>query len=140
MRYIHMNPVKAKIVKHPLKYKFGSMAEYSVGEAQMVHLNALKKYWAQFPAFEEFEKFHQKQPTQIFYDIKTDIEKQQQEIALYYAEEMSFEKQLDNPIQIYEEKSIREEYIMRLMKILKVSRRKAERLCETIMRNKMGKK
>lgn len=98
------------------------------------------KYWAQFPAFEKFEKFDQKQSVQVFFDIKADMEKQQQEIAIHYAERMSFEKQLDDPVQIYEEKNIREEYIMKIMKILKVSRRKAERLCETVMRNKIVRK
>src|SRR5699024_7398762 len=35
MRYIHMNPVNANIVKNPLKYRFSSLKEYETEKNQI---------------------------------------------------------------------------------------------------------
>ena len=52
MRYIHLNPVKAGMVRRPERYKYSSMAEYMLEMPGIIHSNAIKKYTSTFTEYE----------------------------------------------------------------------------------------
>lgn len=133
LRYIHLNPVKARMVKKPEKYKYSSMAEYMTGMLGLLHENAIELYEQKFSSTEEFTKFHTEQQIGIFKDISSEIELQYREIALLLAKNMFREYQLPLLMQVFEEKKIRKEYIQRLKEILNISIKKANELCTTTM-------
>ena len=135
VRYIHMNPVKANMVNNPLKYKYGSMAEYMLEETRIIHSHALGKYREVFRDYEEFEIFHMKRHTQVFADLREEMEKQREEAAYVLAEEMFEHKQLKQILQVFEENQLREEYIDGLVSTLNISKHKATQLCMKTMNN-----
>ena len=60
MRYIHMNPVNANIVKYPLNYTYSSLKEYETEKSRIIHPKAIKIYKEKFSDFEEYLDFHNK--------------------------------------------------------------------------------
>src|SRR5699024_10924476 len=58
MRYIHMNPVNANIVKNTLKYRLSSLQEYETEQNQIVHPNAIHVYRSEFIDFQDYLEFH----------------------------------------------------------------------------------
>lgn len=133
LRYIHLNPVKAGMIKNIEKYKYSSWNEYKNEECQILHEKALLMYHKSFRDYKEFETFHKEREKQIYLDIEDDILSQKKCVAKIIAEDIFKEKQLSLISQVFEEKSIREEYISRLRDILKVSQKKAKELCNMIM-------
>lgn len=129
LRYIHLNPVKAQIVKRPELYKYSSMAEYVFHTPIMVHENALNVLKIRFSSEEEFIEFHHAKEMDVFSDVREEVSKQQEETAYFLAEELQRMKKLPLICQIVEEKAHREEYINQLMKKMKISKRKATKLC-----------
>ena len=133
VRYIHMNPVKAGMVKVPVRYKYGSMAEYMLETSNIIHPNALKKYGCDFIDYEEFEKFHTGFDTHVFADIREEMAEKRKEAAILIAEEIYKEYNLSILLQVFEEKEIQKVYISRLVKILKISKKMAQQLCNAVM-------
>lgn len=133
IRYIHMNPVKARMVKEPVRYKYGSMAEYMLETSIIIHPNALKKYECDFADYEKFEEFHKVRDTQVFADIREEVTEKRKEAALLIAEQVYKEYNLSVLLQVFEEKEIQKVYLSRLVKILKISKKMAQNLCDTIM-------
>lgn len=138
LRYIHMNPVKAKIVKNVAKYKYSSITEYISGNPMLISKNALKIGGDKFQKISEFLKYHDKNGKYVFDDVKVEIMMQQEEMALLIAETMQKEYKLPLLCQVIEEKATRDIFIKRIQEELKVSAKKSKELC-LITKNKIEK-
>lgn len=133
LRYIHLNPVKAGMLKIPVRYRYSSMGEYAAERTVLIHERALLFYKNTFRDFEEFKEFHKSREEVVFQDISDEVVLQQEEVAMSLAEDVFQEKNLSLLIQVFEEKSVRQEYIQRLKQRLKISNKKAKELCELTM-------
>ena len=131
-----MNPVKAKMIKDVSKYKYSSISEYISGNSVLICNNALKIVNDRFQKKSEFLKYHDKNGKYIFDDVKMEIMMQQEEMALLIASAMQEEYKLPLLCQVVEEKEMRDIFIKRLQKELKVSVRKSKELC-LVSKNKM---
>lgn len=129
IRYIHMNPVKAGIVKMPVRYKYSSMGEYQTGYSIFTCENAMKMYKDHFVDYSEFEKFHSYKQPQIFIDTIYEVEQQKIELAYNIAQKMVVEKNMTILNQVFEEKEYREEYTKLMQQILKISKKEAKEIC-----------
>ena len=137
--YIHLNPVKAGMVRRPERYKYSSMAEYMLEMPGIIHSNAIKKYTSTFTEYEEFEKFHGARDVQVFADIKEEMMAKQKDAALLIAEEICEERNLMTLLQVFEESELQDSYISRLVKTLKISKKIAKKLCNTLMNELQNK-
>lgn len=138
LRYIHMNPVKAKMIKNVEKYKYSSMPEYISGNSVLISKNALKVVESKFGEIQKFLKYHNKNINYVFDDVKIEIIMQQEEVALAIAEILQQEFELPLLCQVIEEKEVRDVFIKRIQEELKVSARRSKELC-LIMKNKIDK-
>ena len=131
LRYIHMNPVKAKMVKKVVRYKYSSMGEYFTETQGLICEKAFEMYKKHFKTYNDFEEFHEFSyiQNQIFQDITSEVEEQRIEVALNLAKELFSQKELLLLSQVFEEKENREEYIQQIRQTLKVSMRKARDIC-----------
>ncbi len=129
LRYIHLNPVKAQMIKTPERYKFSSMSEYLSGEPELIHAKAVSMYQKRFSDADAFREFHKQREIALILDTEEDLTWQQRDTAVLIAENMWHEKGLPVLEQVFEEKQVREEYIDRLREILGVSKQKAALLC-----------
>ena len=131
LRYIHMNPVKAKMVKKVVRYKYSSMGEYFTETQGLICEKAFEMYKKHFKTYNDFEEFHEFSyiQNQIFQDITCEVEEQRIEVALNLAKELFSQKELLLLSQVFEEKENREEYIQQIRQTLKVSMRKARDIC-----------
>ncbi len=139
MRYIHMNPVNANIVKNPLKYKFSSLKEYETEKNQIIHPKAIKVYKSEFTDFQEYFEFHQKGLKNVFIDVPEEVEAQQQKLALSILIQEAHLQSLESPKEIIEDYNLREKYKKKLQKELLISKRKTERLYRHVKRCIIGK-
>ncbi|MHB1407251.1 MAG: transposase [Desulfitobacteriaceae bacterium] len=55
-RYIHLNPVKAGIVEHPLEYRWSSCKEYFSGNSNLIKTDKTLAYFNQ-PQLERYREF-----------------------------------------------------------------------------------
>ena len=125
LRYIHMNPVKAGMVKQAADYKYSSIKEYFSEEKMLIHEDAIKFVRSRFEEFHIFEAFHQGRKYEVFQDIKEEIEQQRIDIAEMIALELFEKNGFDFCIQVFEEKAVREEYLKKIQQILNISCRKS---------------
>ncbi len=133
LRYIHLNPVKAGMVKTSTRYRYSSMSEYALEETVLVHEKAISLYKSAFRDFQEFIVFHKSREEIVFQDTADEIVLQQMEVALNLAKDICKERSLSLLMQVFEEKGAREEYIHRLKQTLKISQKKTKELYEMLM-------
>ena len=133
LRYIHMNPVKANMVKEPIRYRYSSLVEYKMDTPCMIHANALIRYKDNFNDYKQFETFHKERHLEIFADVREEVMSQKKEAATLIAEQVFEEHPLQLFIQVFEEKEVKKVYISRLVKILKISKKEAEKICNAIL-------
>ena len=133
MRYIHLNPVKAKMIKRPERYKYSSMSEYMLETSIVIHEKAIRLYKKCYLSFKEFEEFHKERQAEVFIDTADEVVLQRRELALIIAEDVFRDYNLSLLSQVFEEKRPCKEYIRRLKTILKISQKKAEKLCVETM-------
>ena len=128
VRYIHMNPVHANIVKTPLNYNFSSLKEYQTGKSRIIHPKAINFYRSEFTGFKEFLDFHTKTQKQIFIDIPEEVEIQLIKAALNLLDQEAYLQGVERPEEILENLEMRRQYKEKLQKELKISKAKSERL------------
>lgn len=133
MRYIHLNPVKAGMLKRPERYKYSSMSEYMTETAGLIHEKAIMLYKKCYSDFKEFDAFHKERQKDIFADTADEIKSQRREVALAIAEDVYRDYNLTLLSQVFEEKRPSEEYVRRLKKTLKLTHRNAKKLCVEMM-------
>lgn len=139
IRYVHMNPVNANIVKNPLKYRFSSLSEYQMEKDQILHPAAIKMYKEFFSDFEEYIHFHEKNDKNIFLDIPGEIEAQQKKVAMDILIQETYVRGLGSPKELLEEKELRRAYMTKIIQDLGISKTRAQRLYRIIKRGIIGK-
>lgn len=139
IRYIHMNPVNANLVKNPMKYKYSSIKEYEVEKEQIIHPKAISLYKETFSDFDEYLNFHDKNYKEIFLDTPEEIELQQQKIAMVILIQESHRLGVQSPKEVIERQELRDEYKRKVQSNLQVSKRKTERLYRNVKRCIIGK-
>lgn len=133
MRYIHLNPMKANMVKNMIRYKYSSIGELMAETPVIVSENVIAMYKKKFTDFQTFEEFHKLRTTEVFRDISSEMENQKLEVARTIAEELYETYALTLLNQVFEEKAVRVEYIRRLRKELKITEKRAKELCLNLM-------
>ena len=134
-----MNPVKANVVKNPLKYKFSSLKEYETEKNQIIHLRAIEVYKTEFMDLQDYLEFHNKGVQYVFIDTPDEVLFQQQERAVAIINQEAHLMGLETAKEIIEDIVLREKYKKKLQIELQISKRKAERLYRYVKRCIMGK-
>ena len=129
LRYIHLNPVKARIVKKAETYKYSSMYEYSSCCTTILSERALTMVRQHFGEIEEFKQFHQKKAENVFFDLNEEIKMQQEEVALEIAKKIQKEYKMKLLCQVVEEKETRNVYEEQLKDQMGLSKRRIKELC-----------
>lgn len=96
LRYIHMNPVKAKICSNVMQYEHSSMREY-VGQKKNREIlceKALRLYDTKFQNEKSFGTFHQEKNQEVFLDIEEEEYRQYMELAWEILWNMQEQRQL----------------------------------------------
>lgn len=128
IRYIHMNPVNAHVVKTPENYTFSSLKEYETRKSRIIHSKAIEIYQSEFVDFEEFLDFHQKIQKQIFIDVPEEVEMQFEKAALRLLNQEAHLNGVEEPREIIENIETRRQYKNKLQTELRISKAKSERL------------
>jgi len=136
LKYIHLNPVKARMVKKLENYKYSSISEYISGTPQLVNENAIKLITERFEKSSDFVEYHEEKGRLVFDDINSEVRQQQEEVAMLIAESLQWENELPKLCQVIEEKEMRELLKKRIQEELKVSERRSKELC-LILKNKI---
>lgn len=132
VRYIHLNPIKAGIVKSMMNYKYSSIHEYKMGKTDILHEKAMKLFHGKFEKWDEFLDFHGNSQRQIFLDIKEEVCFQQKEVAIHMLQLMQYENGANKMREILENKELRTKYQEKMREELKVSNRRAKKIYEDI--------
>lgn len=83
MRYIHNNPVKARIVAKPSDYQWSSYKSYVDKKDNLVSSNEKQMIMDLFSgSMEQFVEFHSEEETHEFLETEEDIELEREEKAL----------------------------------------------------------
>ncbi len=128
LRYIHLNPLHANIVKNATRYKYSSMSEYTTQKTRLLHPKALKFWKNRFDSMESFEIFHQGTDKEIFKDTNEDTLLQRKRIAKHIIKRIAKEWNTTE-LEVFETPKLRGIYRKKLEKILSVSRKE----CQEIM-------
>lgn len=134
IRYIHLNPVKANMVKTPLRYIYSSMNEYCSNIPVVIHEKALFVYKERFSSVSEFKDFHQHRRYEIFSDIPDEKQEQRMEIALLILKSIFEKNNLELLEQVLEQKELRKEYIKQLKLVLNISDKLIHNICLEVRR------
>jgi REP element-mobilizing transposase RayT len=70
LRYIHNNPVKARITKNILDYPWSGAKDYIVMESNLIPNEYLNKIMSLFSNVDEFKKFHVLTDDNVYIDTK----------------------------------------------------------------------
>lgn len=82
MRYIHNNPVKAKIVSKASDYQWSSYKEYTEEKSRLIDLNERRMILSLFSySTEQFKRFHLEEETNEFLEVKEDLKQEREERA-----------------------------------------------------------
>lgn len=137
IRYIHMNPVKAGIVKHPQNYKYSSVNEYIEGNPSILHINAMLLKERYFNKTELFLSFHGEVCDTMVMDVLEDKKRQQEEMAIQIAETIKEENSFSLLCEVFEEKDTRKEYANEIKGILKTSDTRTQELMRIVRKKYM---
>lgn len=137
LRYIHLNPAKANIVKSYLNYKYSSIVEYQKLEGDILHKNAIELFREKFEDWESVLDYHNKRQYNVFTDTQEDEEQQEMEVAWHYLCQMKHEAGVETLEEVIENRDLREKYKKCLQEKMNVSIRTSERLY-IIMKNRIA--
>jgi len=74
IRYIHLNPVKAHMVKSAEEYPWSSMQDYLAGESELLAEKALTLKQDNFKDNSSFLKMHEEEDLRIYLEIKEELD------------------------------------------------------------------
>ncbi|NLK21893.1 MAG: transposase [Epulopiscium sp.] len=130
VRYVHNNPVKAKIVKEVGDYKWSSYKNY-LNEESVNKSRQMKLILSYFNYdIKELAKFHLKSDGDEYLEIIEDLEQYRLENAQYIISKYCNEKGIIDLRQIKANNMYMKELIIRLIKGSKLSLRKVANLLE----------
>lgn len=117
MRYIHNNPVKAKIVSNILNYKWSSYGTYLGREDKIINAKDNELIMAQFSnSMKQFEEFHFENEMDEFLEIKEDLERQREERGQEIINKYCQKYKVKQISELSNSKSILEEIIIEFLK------------------------
>ena len=132
LRYIHINPVKAKMIQKMERYKYSSIGEYVNCTNILICKKATELFREKFNSVQKFLEFHEYLGEEVYIDVEDELEILRTEVAIHIAKRMCVDKTLKIMHQIFEEKQYRIEYIAELQKKLNISQKDAKELCEKV--------
>lgn len=127
LRYIHNNPVKAKIVSDMLRYKWSSANEYVDKNADLVSEQFLLEILDLFKNKNDFIKFHYNSDDVVYIDIKEEEHANIENIVNGIIEDFANENQITEKNQFTQIQ--KEELAKRLIKINTLTYRDIAELC-----------
>lgn len=130
IRYIHNNPVKAKIVKSPESYYWSSYNEY-INKNTMID-SQQKEFILEYFSndLKQFKEFHKEEDNCEYLEIKEDIEKERFERAQEIISRYFTEKGLTEAKQVIKNPVYLEEIIRNLLKGSRLTHRQIASLLE----------
>lgn len=129
MRYIHNNPVKAKMVLRAADYKWSSYRAYIGEKDKLIDLKKKKMIVDMFSgSIEEYEQFHLKEETDEFLEVKEDLEREREERASKIIGKYCKKYRVKTVIELHESRKIVEEIIIELIKKSNLSHRRIAEL------------
>ena len=130
VRYVHNNPVSAKIVKNPGDYKWSSYREYLI-RSQVEKRDQYRIVMELFnDKLESFEEFHTIEDSKEYLEIKEDMERIREEKAQAIISECFSKHGIDEMVQIRGDGWIKNELIGNLIRKSGLSYRSISRLLE----------
>ena len=121
IRYVHNNPVKAKMVNEPSAYKWSSYNDYVKGSNEPV----MSFVWSLFDSKRKlFEDFHQKDDYEEYLEIKEDREKLRVDRAQSAIRDVSNKYGITDGKEIYDREDILKEVVQLISTRSKLSGRK----------------
>jgi REP element-mobilizing transposase RayT len=124
IRYVHQNPVKAKMVKKCSDYYWSSYNEY-INRAEMYTCKSINIVEALFnKQIDLFVAYHDIEDEDEYLEIKEDIDKYREEKAQKIIEKYCRKYQLTNIIDIHRHSDIRDQIIKELISKSRLSFRR----------------
>lgn len=139
VRYIHMNPVNAKMVIDACAYKFSSLREFQQRQPEIIHESTIKSWKDRFVNFNSFLEFHKGTDTYTFMDIAAELEMQRRNIAVIILKAMVESENVEKMVEILEDIALRKKYMQNLKNFLNISQKKTEKLYNHIKKSIMKK-
>lgn len=130
IRYVHNNPVKAKLVKSIGDYKWSSYNEY---EKENLIISGQQKEFilAYFSnSLEQFTEFHKNKDNNEYLEIKEDIEKERLEQAQEIISQYCLKKGLTEAKQVIRNPVYLEEMVQNLLRASRLTHRQIANLLQ----------
>jgi len=127
-RYIHLNPVKASIVKNMIEYRYSSFKEFTDCNTILLHPNSFKLLSKYFTSTTEFIKFHEIKSDNIFIDVEEDMLISKKEIVNRKVIDIMNIHSLSDINQIITSKSLKLELVEMVQSVCDVSKAEIIRL------------
>lgn len=129
MRYIHNNPVVAKMVSGASEYKWSSYNNYLSQNDKIISPEEKQFIMDMFSkSLDQFKKFHLEEETNEFLEISCDIEKQREERAVKIINKYLEIHEIKDYDGLSDDKEVLEELVMDLVKNSKLSHRRISEL------------
>lgn len=125
IRYIHNNPVKAKMVSEASDYEWSSYKSYVDKKDKLISSSERQMVIDLFSnSKEHYIKFHSEEETQEFLDIKEDIEREREEKANRIINKYCQQYAIIKTIELKNRKDVLEKIIIELLKNSNLSHRR----------------
>lgn len=135
LRYIHLNPVKARITADILKYKYSSIQEFCTETFSIIHKNAVDLKKQKFGNTAAFLRYHQDICNRVFLDVSSEVYYQFYEISMQILYQLQIQYQLVNSIEMLEKKELRKKLKEEIKTVLGISEKKTDVLIREIRKN-----
>lgn len=132
IRYIHYNPVKAKLVSTASNYKWSSYKSYTENKIKLINPEEKKLIMNLFSgSIEQFKCFHLEEENNEFLELKEDLEKEREERAQIIITKYCKQYGLTEGKDINKRKDVLEEVIIELLKKTHLSHRRIAEITGT---------
>ena len=135
LKYIHLNPVKAKMVANVLQYKYSSIHDYKKGYSKIISEEAIRYCFERFTTWKEMLEFHGVYGEGFFLDTVEEQKERAIEIAWNLLWQFQEENNLDTCVEILEEPELRMNYVEKMKKVLNFSDAQIKRIYKEIEKN-----
>jgi REP element-mobilizing transposase RayT len=125
LRYIHNNPVKAKIVSRAKDYKWSSYKAYINGDNDLINPKEQEMIIDMVGgSIKLFEQFHLEEDMHEFIEIREDLEREREERARRIIDSYCRKYNVDNIDKFHDNRNLLEEIIIELIQLSKLSHRR----------------
>ncbi|MDD4570633.1 MAG: transposase [Tepidanaerobacteraceae bacterium] len=81
LKYIHLNPVKAYVVKNAEEYEWSSMKDYLSGKSELLDEEALVLKQENFNDNNSFLRMHENEDLRIYLDLKEELDEMKMTVS-----------------------------------------------------------